>query len=378
MPSGRWRVRVADPVTGARTSIGTFATKAEAEVALGKAFATQEKGGWVAPSRGRLTLEAYAGQWLSSRLTARGEPLRPNTQRLYETFLSNHILPPLGAAQLSQLTTARIRAWHGRVLAEGPGPQTAAKCYRLLRTILGTAVEDGLIAVNPCTIKGAGVEPSEERAIPTLAEVDALASTIRPSLRLFVLLAAVIGLRRGELLGLTRRNVDLLHRTIEVRVQRQEKRGGGHVLSEPKTDAGQRTLVIPSSLVPELEAHLDQYAAPGPDGVLFQGTKGGPLRVVVWQREWTRTRRALGLEHVHLHDLRHVAGTLAASTGAGTKELMYRLGHASPRAALLYQHATAQRDAAIADAIDAQLEAGRAEPTAPVVRLTNRPRRAAG
>jgi integrase len=89
--------------------------------------------------------------------------------------------------------------------------------------------------------------------------------------------------------------------------------------------------------------------------------------VCVWQREWTRTRTALGLEGVHLHDLRHVAGTMAAATGAGTKELMHRLGHASPRAALRYQHATAKRDQVIADGIDRLLEVSRNEPDSKVL-----------
>lgn len=60
----------------------------------------------------------------------------------------------------------------------------------------------------------------------------------------------------------------------------------------------------------------------------------------------------MGLPELHLHDLRHFAGTLAAATGAGTKELMYRFGHASQQAALRSQHATKERDQAIADAID--------------------------
>ena len=70
-----------------------------------------------------------------------------------------------------------------------------------------------------------------------------------------------------------------------------------------------------------------------------------------------------GLDDVHLHDLRHVAGTLAAATGAGTKELMYRLGHASPQAALRYQHATRERDTAFADAIGLMMRAARPELT---------------
>lgn len=372
MPSGRWRVRMADPLSDRRVSIGTFATKAEAETAFARALTDQGKGAWVVPSKGRETLAEYAPAWLESRLTARGERLRPKTRELYDVFLRLHILPTLGPAQLHQLSTSRVRAWHSDLLANGPGRPTAAKCYRLLRTILSTAVEDGHLAANPCTIKGAGVEPADERAIPTLDQVDALADHIQPKLRVLVLLAAFVGLRRGELLALTRRDVDLLHRTIDVRAQRQEAKGGGHLVSPPKTDAGRRTLVIPASLVPELEVHLDRWAAPGAGGVLFAGAHGGPLRICVWQREWDRTRSSLGLETVRLHDLRHVAGTLAAPTGAGTKELMHRLGHTSPRAALRYQHATAARDAAIADAIDEQLDLARRSASGEVLPFRSR------
>ena len=67
-------------------------------------------------------------------------------------------------------------------------------------------------------------------------------------------------------------------------------------------------------------------------------------------------RGKVGVEHIRLHDFRHLAGTLAAATGAGTKELMHRLGHASPRAALIYQHATRERDIAIAEAMNEHIE----------------------
>ena len=119
-----------------------------------------------------------------------------------------------------------------------------AKCYRLLRTILSTAVEDGLIAANPCAIKGAGVEPEDERPLPTLGEVYELAATVKPQFRALVLLAAFGGMRRGELLALTRRDIDLLHRAVTVRLQRQEIKGGSHLVGPPKTDAGRRALVI--------------------------------------------------------------------------------------------------------------------------------------
>ena len=66
-------------------------------------------------------------------------------------------------------------------------------------------------------------------------------------------------------------------------------------------------------------------------------------------RAWAAAREATGLTHVTLHDLRHAGATLAAWTGASTKELMARLGHSTPRAALRYQHAASRRDREIAD-----------------------------
>jgi len=359
LPSGRWRVRVIDPATGQRVSLGSFTTKAEAERAFASAVTDQQKGAWAAPEKGRVTLDDYSWQWLETRLTPRGERLRPKTRELYEGFLRLHILPTLGPHPLGRLTTAGIRRWHADLLADGPGAPSVAKCYRLLRTILTTAVEDGLIAANPCAIKGAGVEPEDERPLPTLEDVYELAATVKPQFRALVLLAAFGGMRRGELLALARRDIDLLHRTVTVRLQRQESKGGGHLVGPPKTDAGRRTLVLPAGLIPELEAHLDAWVGPEPDAPLFAGARGGPVRLVVWQRDWTRARRALGLEGVRLHDLRHVAGTMAAATGASTKELMHRLGHASPRAALRYQHATAKRDEAIADGIDRIIDASK-------------------
>ena len=66
-----------------------------------------------------------------------------------------------------------------------------------------------------------------------------------------------------------------------------------------------------------------------------------------------------GLPGVRPHDLRHTGNTLAAATGASTRELMARLGHASPRAALIYQHATRDRDAVIAAALGELMTAPR-------------------
>ncbi|MDQ3640921.1 MAG: tyrosine-type recombinase/integrase [Actinomycetota bacterium] len=350
-------------------SVGTFRTKAAAEGEFARALSDQGRGAWVTPEQGRMALAEYATAWLESRLTSRGEPLRPRVRELYEGYLRLHILPDLGTVPLGRMTTATVRRWHAGLLADGPGPSTVAKCYRLLRAILNTAVEDGHLVINPCSIKGAGVEPCEERSIPTIGQVYALADAVAPRFRALVLLAAFGGLRRGELFGLTRRDLDLLHLTVDVRAQRQESSRGEALIGPPKTIAGRRTLALPTELVPALEDHLARWVSAEPGALVFVGEGGGALRAGVWQREWDRARQSLDLAHLHLHDLRHVAGTLAAATGAGTKEIMRRLGHATQEAALRYQHATDERDRVLAAGIDHLIQAARDEPRAPVVPL---------
>lgn len=109
-----------------------------------------------------------------------------------------------------------------------------------------------------------------------------------------------------------------------------------------------RTVALPREVFDVLTDHLDRFGGPEPTAWVFTGDKGGPLREGVWQHEWTRARNAVGLPDLHFHDLRHVAATLAAETGAGVKEIMYRIGHSSPQAALRYQHASQRRDRSIA------------------------------
>lgn len=240
---------------------------------------------------------------------------------------------------------------------------TVAKAYRLLRAILATAVDDELIPRNPCLVEGAGIERSPEHPVATVEQVYRLADVVPPRFRALVLLAAFTGLRWGELAALARGHLDLDADPATVRVERtlvEPDHGPAH-FGPPKTAAGRRTVAIPAAVVPELRRHLDTYAAPGRDGLVFCGAKGAMLsrRNFHTQIRWKDATRRAGLAGLHFHDLRHIANTLAAATGASTRELMARMGHASTRAALLYQHATGDRDAIIARAVDELLTAAR-------------------
>ncbi|WP_308290418.1 tyrosine-type recombinase/integrase [Streptomyces meridianus] len=235
------------------------------------------------------------------------------------------------------------------------------KAYQILRAILNTAVDDGLIQRNPCRIKGAGTTKTAERPFLDIGEVFALADAVPGRYRVLILLAAFTGLRFGELAALQRCDVDLERRTVAVRRSQAETRSTGLLVKTPKSAAGIRTVSFPSSLTNELAAHIAEFAEPGRTGLVFVGPRGGSLRRNNFRRLWTKAVKATGLGDVHFHDLRHTGNTLAATGGATTRELMQRMGHSSVRAALIYQHLVNGRDRAIADHVDEQIRRAQGE-----------------
>jgi integrase len=176
-----------------------------------------------------------------------------------------------------------------------------------------------------------------------------------------VIFAAFTGLRWGELVALRLRDVDLDAGVVHVVRKFAELQKGERVPGRPKSDAGFRTVALPSVLVQVVREHLAEFAPDDPDELIFKGPKGAALRRNNFHRSarWPDCVAKAGLpEGFRFHDLRHTGNTLAASSGASTRELMHRMGHASMRAALIYQHATSKRDQEIAAAIDARIGRG--------------------
>jgi hypothetical protein len=101
---------------------------------------------------------------------------------------------------------------------------------------------------------------------------------------------------------------------------------------------------------------------PDPSFPLLTGVKGGRLGRHPLNAAWQAARRDLGRPEIHFHDLRGAGLTWAATQGATTRELMERGGHASPAAALRYQHAVEDREAAIAEALSGLAESARKLP----------------
>jgi integrase len=224
--------------------------------------------------------------------------------------------------------------------------------------MLATAADDKVIGRNPCRIRGAGEEHSPERPVVSLPSLLRILDAIPPRYRA-MLLATFASLRFGELAALRRSDLDLDGCVVRVVRSTAQMNDGRLIEQEPKSRAGRRAVAFPHEIVGELRSDLECFAEPGHDGLLFVGPLGGRLRRSSFRDLWLVALEDAGIHELHLHDLRHTGNTMAAATGASLRELMERMGHSSSRAAMLYQHASRDRDEAIAAAMGTALSAAR-------------------
>jgi integrase len=375
--SGRYSVRYT-LASGKRTSAGrTFTNKADAEAWAVDKRRQLDKNPTDKPPE-KITFAAYATTWLADRHVA-GRPIKPRTRAHYAAILEAHLLPEFGSARLNAITAADVRGWHASTLVDKPTLRSHA--YSLLSSIMGSAVRDELIAANPCRIVGAGRTTRVHKIRPaTVDEITALAAAMPERLQLMVLLASWCALRYGETIELRRADIDLGAEVIRIR-RAAVRVGGTFEVSTPKSDAGVRDVAIPPHLIPTIEDHLAKYVGRKRDSLLFpagegrdniniiahrgESIRGGEgrdniniiganparerhLQPSTLMRHWYKARTAAGRPDLRFHDLRHSGAVLAAATGASLAELMARLGHSTPTAAMRYQHAAAGRDREIA------------------------------
>lgn len=353
LPSGRWQASYLAPDGVRRTAPKTFAEAADANVWLTNEERSINAGTWRPPE---LALEAfgqYGDRWLAHRTD-----LRPRTRELYSLLWTRWLRPDLGSLKLADMTSMTWRMWYFNKQAAHPGSTQPDKAYRLARAILNQAVDDGVLPSNPCRVKGAGRERAPERPVAMPDQVATIAKNMPDRYCLMVLLAAYCSLRFGELAGLRRDRIDVLHRTITVKDQAVELQDGSVVFDAPKTGASRRVVAFPSELVPIVEWHLAQHVAATADSLLFTSPQGHALRRTKFRTPWANACKGAGVTGLHFHDLRGSGATWAATAGATVRELMARLGHATPSMALRYQHATLERDDPIAERLGRLLQTG--------------------
>jgi integrase len=153
-------------------------------------------------------------------------------------------LPSFGGVSLAAISQRDVRAWVAELSARGLAPATVQKSYQLLGKVMGAAVDAGMLAQSPCRRVPLPKVEREEMRFLTSAEVATLAEAIQPRYRALVLVGAYGGLRIGELAGLRRPRVDLLHGTVQVAEIVVEVGGVLHI-GPPKTRASRRTVGLP-------------------------------------------------------------------------------------------------------------------------------------
>jgi integrase len=347
LPSGRFQARYLGPDGVDRPAPRTFGNKREAEIWLVNTESDIRSDHWMDPDVGRVLFGKFAEAWVAER-----PGLRPNTAQVYGYILRRHLIPTFGNSAIADIHDAHVRRWRKDLLDAGASPTSVAKSYRLLRAIMTTAVEDGIIRRNPCRISGAAQDRSAERPVLTLRQVVALAEAIYPRYRALILLAVFGSFRWGELAALRRRDIDIDSGAVRIERSLTELPGGGYLFGLPKSAAGRRVVVIPAAIKPELTMHLATFTARGDDALVFTSPTGAPLHHGNFRRRyWLPALARAKMTSTHFHDLRHTGNALTAGTGATLRELMDRMGHSSPRAALIYLHGSDARQQAIADTL---------------------------
>jgi integrase len=353
LPSGRHRARYRGPDGRRYTAPTLFLTQKDARGWLALRQADIIKGRWMPPDaeeqpKARLTFKAYANTWIEQR------DLKARTREHYEKLLEDHILPKFGALPIASITADDVRAWHAKMGTKTP--TLRAHSYGLLRTIMGTALSDGKIKVNPAVIRGAGSARRVHKIRPaSLDEIEIISREMPEKYQAMVLLASWAALRFGELTELRRKDIIIVEADDPedtygiVRVERAVVRvDEGFLPTTPKSDAGRRDVEIPPHLLPAIKDHLARFVEPDNEALLFPAAHGGHLAPASLYRSFYKARSAAKRNDLRWHDLRHSGAVLAAATGATLAELMARLGHSTPAAAMRYQHAAQGRDRQIA------------------------------
>lgn len=219
--------------------------------------------------------------------------LRPATLALYEKLLRLAITPTFGDRQPSEISGAEVTAWYRSMNAT---PTQQANAYGLLKSILKDAVEDGVIATNPCRVK-AGGQKTRAREIEVLSveQLTAYLAAVPEARRVPLLLAGWCGLRSGEVRALRVRDLDLDAGVVRVR-QGVVRLAGQLLIGPPKTAAGVRDVTIPPHLVPSLREWQRRQPTRGRDALLFPAGDGvSPLNDSVLREAHDKGKAVIGM-----------------------------------------------------------------------------------
>ena len=255
------------------------------------------------------------GDWINYWYENHCKPsIRPTTQKGYEEWIYVHAIPGLGHIPLNKLTQADCQKFLNEMKANGrkthrdtKGPEMAERsvrsCYHVIRMALDRAVKDGLIKKNP--ILGVKLPPPEPKEMKVLSKEEIQRLLIQAKAEgmyeLF-LLELTTGLRRGEILALTWD--DLNFETGELHISKQVTPvGGKNIISEPKTKAAFRTIILPPVMVGLLREYRKEVFSP----LMFPSRikPNQPIDPSYVRKRLQQILERADCKKVRFHDLRH-------------------------------------------------------------------------
>jgi integrase len=359
-----WRAMYRTPEGQQRSK--TFDRKIDAQRFLTTVESDKLGGSYVDPARAVGTVGELATTWLAGKVN-----LKPSTAERYASIIREHIEPRWGAVRLVDVAHSAVQSWIGELTAIRSA-STVRKVHGVLSLILASAVRDGRLARNPSDGVSLPRIVTAEHIYLTHEQVDELAEACS-GYRLAVRFLAYTGIRFGELAALRVGRLDLMRRRATIAESVTEVGGRGLVWGTPKGHE-RRDVPVPRFLVDELAAHVAGKSA---DALVFTAPQGGTLRVRNFRRiALDPAARAIGIDGLHPHALRHTAASLAIASGADVKVVQQMLGHKSATMTFdLYGHLMEDRLDVVADAMDAARAAALAArvahplPTAEVIEL---------
>lgn len=343
LESGRvsWRVRYYGP--DGRERSRSFRLRREAEAYEAKVRIERNRGDWVDPRRGQVTMTEV---WLDYERLGMGH-LRETTKASYRNAW-RHVAKTFGAWPVAKLENADVREWV-TTMSRDCGPDLVRYAHRVLCLVLDHAMRSRRVPANVARgIRLPRRPPARERFL-TAPQVHALTARLGPDGDL-VMAMTYLGLRWSEVAALRVADVDLTRRRVHV-VERATEVGGRVDVAAPKSAASNRHIAIPGLLLPRLEQRV---AGRDRTALVFPSPGGGYLR----NRNW-RTRSGFdeAVEQLNLdvtpHDLRRTFGSLARAAGADLRWIQKAMGHESiTTTARIYAHLYDDELDSVAAALD--------------------------
>lgn len=343
LPSGRvsWRVRYYGPDGRERSK--SFRLRRDAEAYDAKMRTERQRGDWIDPRRGRVTLWDV---WVDYERTGMGH-LRETTKASYRNAW-RHVDATFGRWPVSKIEHADVADWVTSLSARS-GPDLVRYAHRVFCLVLDHAMRTRRVPINAARGVRLPKRPPARDRFLTAPQVQALADKLGKDGDL-VLAMTYLGLRWSELAALKVADVNLIRRRVHI-VERATEVGGRVDVAAPKSSASNRHVAIPKLLLPMLTERTEGKAA---DALVFTAPNGGYLRNRNWRQRsgFDVAVKELGLD-ITPHDLRRTFGTLARAAGADLRWIQKAMGHESiTTTARIYAHLYDDELDSVAAALD--------------------------